>query len=227
MTIYGLLPLQSAIAYECTASGQDDLYQVYVELDWHGDLDRARLEQALQAVAIRHPALRGAATPWDQSDMVLPLPVLGRPGLPEAGTPVSPTAPGPARLELRQLEAGSYRLRIGFHHIIADRLSMEHLVDELVAFYQEPAPALPVHPLDYHGAVAGLFPNGDALLPARRYWRETLEGVPTRSRWRFGREVSHGKVRRVEARLDAATYGRICQLAQDHRLTRQALVLAA
>ncbi|MDK2125433.1 condensation domain-containing protein [Parachitinimonas caeni] len=227
MANLGLLPLQSALAYECLAADQPGLYQVQVELDWQGVLDKARLNAALQAVAIRHPVLRGHITPWDDSTLPLSLPRLVWAGQDAPTGSADVRAPGPLQLICHQIGEGVYRLRFCFHHIAADRLSMEYLLDELVSYYQQGVPADGVFPLDYRAAITPLFPEESALSAARRYWRGALEGAPTHSRWRFGSSVTATGVERVETQLDAAAYQRICAQARALGVTRQAVVLAA
>ncbi len=154
-------------------------------LTWYGvrltgQLDIARLTDALNAVVTRHASLR---TTFDDGRQVVhePAPVritveegdLASILAEENGTPFD-LRTGPLwRVRLIRLGIQDHALSIAMHHIITDGWSTGVLIDDLCAAYQGrslPAPELTY--VDY-----AIWQRDQDLTPQLGYWRDQLAGV--------------------------------------------------
>jgi len=166
-----------------------------------GNLDRAALQAAFQALARRHEALRtsfqehqGELTQLIHGAVELPLPLIDLGHLPpaereaearrlliEAATrPFDLTQAPLLRLTLVRLAADEHLLLVVLHHIIADGWSMGVLVEELAQCYsaalqgrEAALPALPIQYADY-AAWQRQRLDGAGLERQLAYWRRAL-----------------------------------------------------
>ncbi|HEY0022709.1 MAG TPA: non-ribosomal peptide synthase/polyketide synthase [Longimicrobium sp.] len=222
-----------------------------------GPLDVAALERALDELVRRHESLRThleerggepvqvVAPPAPFRLEVTDLSTLA-PG--EAGAELQRLAHAdastPFRLEegplfrasLVRLAAHEHALLWNLHHAVTDGWSSGILARELAALYQafsrgEPSPLAPL-PLQYgdHALRELERLSGDALARLVGFWRNTLEGAPTRleiapDRPRPAVRTHRGGV--VAASLGAGLPARVDALARAHDATPFMVYLAA
>ncbi len=183
------------------------VYNVPLALRLSGDLDRALLEAALNAVVRRHEALRTTfheaagrpvqiIAPFEPR----PLPVVDLGALPEASREEESRrqlrreallpfdlAAGPLlRARLFGLGEGEHVLLLATHHIVSDGWSLDVLAGDLGAFYAAAfrdlrppmLPALPIQYADY-AAWQRQWLSGETLASLVSWWRAELAGAPT------------------------------------------------
>ncbi|CAE6795835.1 non-ribosomal peptide synthetase [Paraburkholderia domus] len=184
-----LLPMQSAMAFDCARAGNNALYVVEVDLAGEGPLDVIELQRALHNVALCHPAIQGVVTPWDGLTYAPRLPVIDTVPVTDAGPQfrahppvVDVLRPGPMRFQLAVIDPESWHLRVSFHHLLADRQSIEHMLDSLARFYNGGGET-PV--LDYRDLDRALCPDAEVTARCRNYWRAKLADCSSEHRWRF------------------------------------------
>lgn len=230
------LPAQRAMAIDCERHRALPLYLVSVDADVHGPLDPAALEQALRLVALRHPAMQGVVTPWDGVERIPTLPVLervptvqGQAMFDEDMALADPLRPGPMRFRLGMIRPDRWQLRFTFHHLLADRLSVEHMLDELSACLTcADESATP----DYLDIDQGLRADPREIERCLRHWREDLSGCATGHRWRLP-PLRHdldtdppGPVEQTQGLLPPADWQGLQTRAARLGCTAHALVLA-
>ncbi|MFF5173343.1 amino acid adenylation domain-containing protein [Micromonospora sp. NPDC000089] len=167
-----------------------------------GPLDPAALRRALDALLVRHEALRVTFTVDDAGQPVQetadptpwPLEVVDLAGLPaaeravqvaartaaEAGDPMD-LATGPlVRGQLLRLAADDHLLLLTLHHIVADEWSLGILVRELGALYRGDPEPLPDPPVRYADVAAWQqhWLDGPRYAAQLAHWRSTLDDPP-------------------------------------------------
>jgi natural product biosynthesis luciferase-like monooxygenase protein len=165
-----------------------------------GELDRAVLARAVQAVADRHETLRttfhhhpdrgwtaratGTAT-VDIEFQEAAVAEAQRIARAEVARPFDLTV-SPIRVRLLRLTPDRHMLLLTLHHVISDTLSMAIVVREIAACYQafaaggpSPLPPLPVQYADFAAWQRELLGSG-ALARQRDYWRDQLADAPPR-----------------------------------------------
>jgi len=211
----------------------------------HGPLDVPALEQALHAVAARHPGLRSRVATDNGAPAFAPVSLTGplleryeaiREGTEaalearlraEAALPLDPRRDRAWRCALFPLSVTEHVLLVRFHHILADRWSVGIFARDLSAAYSallagKPAslPALPPPP------------DADEEEDAaqRDYWRKlfsrpapTLELLLARAQEGFSEYAGE----RIETELDPATMQALKEMAAAQSLTLFPILLAA
>lgn len=185
------------------AAGVGAAYNVQLVLALRGELDRAALGAALDALVARHESLRTVFSPdgAEQSFVApagLPLAVIDVTGLApaerdraalthardDARTPLDLRTGPLVRASLVRLGAAEHLLFIAAHHIITDCRSMEVVQKELAALYAafhrgQPDP-LPAQPFGYADFAA--WQRRAQAVPLLRdqlaYWTRQLAGAP-------------------------------------------------
>jgi len=180
-------------------------YHMTTRLRLRGELDRAALGRALDAIVARHEALRTTFTetdgapeqriaPAEESRFVLTDHDLGghadaRAGLgrlmaEEAETPFDLERGPLIRGRLVRLSSDEHVLLLSMHHIVSDGWSMGVLYRELGALYaahregrEAALPALPVQYADY-AVWQRRWVEGDLLREQAEYWSRTLADAP-------------------------------------------------
>ncbi|HEU0016243.1 MAG TPA: amino acid adenylation domain-containing protein, partial [Longimicrobium sp.] len=180
-------------------------YHVPGRLRLRGELDRAALARALDAIVARHEALRTTfaqvdgvpeqrIAPAEASRLRLVQHDLGgradadgelrRLMAEEVGAPFDLERGPLIRGRLVRLAADDHVLLLTMHHIVSDGWSIGVLTHELGALYgafrrgePDPLPALPVQCADY-AAWQRRWVEGDVLRAQAEYWTETLGGAP-------------------------------------------------
>jgi amino acid adenylation domain-containing protein len=169
-----------------------------VRISRHASVDRERLEQSIQDVIRRHPALRTRVVTvdnkpyqWIDPDVCFRLDYLelGPAGcdsssdtvlnqaLAEAARPFVPGEEPLIRGQWMEIPGKEFLLLLTLHHIIADKYSLDILLREMLMYYKGQGDQLP--PLSYTYADFSqwqqAFPEdlSEALL---FYWREKLRG---------------------------------------------------
>jgi len=180
-------------------------YNIPIAFRLEGELDRAALNQTLEALLLRHEALRTAFTVEDDrpvqriaSQVALPLQIhnlehLNREDYPtrasallddDAGKPFDLGVAPLCRFMLIQGPANTHDLGLNFHHIVADGWSMGLIAKDLESFYtaykvgkKPPLQSQPVQYADY--AVWQHQALADERLnPQVAYWRDRLGDGP-------------------------------------------------
>ncbi|KTT12968.1 hypothetical protein NS2R_06930 [Pseudomonas oryzihabitans] len=167
-------------------------YNIAGALELDGELDPARLQEALRALVQRHESLRtrfyeDAQGTWqridDSCELVLErLDLTAAPEDAAAQREAFALRPfdlerGPLlRVQLLHLAAGRQQLLVSLHHVVADGVSVEIFLRELAALYAEPQAVLPALPLqfaDYAHWQQERLAAGDAERQ-RQWWRDYL-----------------------------------------------------
>ncbi|HET7463026.1 MAG TPA: amino acid adenylation domain-containing protein, partial [Longimicrobium sp.] len=184
--------------------GLGSTYHMRTRRRLRGELDRAALRRALDALVARHEALRtvfaqvdgvpeqriapaesgfhlvehdleGAADPQAELDRV---------ALEEARAPLDLERGPLIRGRLARLAADDHVLLVTMHHIVSDDWSMGVLNRELSALYEafrrgapDPLPPLPVQYPDY-AVWQRRWVDGLVLQEQAEYWTRTLGGAP-------------------------------------------------
>ncbi len=177
------------------------VYNIPLVLRFTGELDRARLEAALNAVVERHEALRttfreigGRPRQIVSPFAPRPVPVADLRSIPdeslrrsEAGRRLREEAVLPFDLAagplLRSLlvtvDEREHVLLLTLHHIVSDGWSVDVLARDLGAFYTvSTLPALCIQYADY-AVWQRAWLSGEILESQAAWWREELAGAPT------------------------------------------------
>ena len=192
---------QERLWFLAQLEGPSSTYNMPYALRLTGSIDASALQQALEALMIRHeslrtcfPATQGIATQQVQSTLELPWSVLMAADL---ETPVSgwlrreaqrpfDLAQGPLwRATLIHVDASEAILALTMHHIISDGWSIGILVRDLgtlyEAYHRGESPTLP--PLSVQYADYTLWQHqwltGEVLTTQLDYWKTQLAGAPT------------------------------------------------
>ncbi|MET0266309.1 MAG: amino acid adenylation domain-containing protein [Duganella sp.] len=180
-----LSPVQQRLWFLWRLDPASSAYHIGGTLDWRGPLAVERLQAALQQLVQRHASLRTHVRSGADGE---PLQVVSA----AADIAIEAMATADAGALLAQpfdLEHGpllrvglysasqhAHRLTVVLHHIIADAWSMQLLIEELAACYQQPeqplAP-LPVHYTDYAMWQRQRLDGGERERQLA-YWRSTL-----------------------------------------------------
>ncbi|HEX8317857.1 amino acid adenylation domain-containing protein, partial [Longimicrobium sp.] len=202
----GALPLSFAQQRLWFMEQLDDLgstYHIPTRLRLPGELDRAALRRALDAIVARHEALRTAFVEVDGEPVqriaeASPFHLLEHDlgGHPDAAAELHRLAAGeagarfdleqgpPIRGRLVRLAEDDHVLLMTMHHIVSDAWSMEVLTRELRTLYDafrrgeaNPLVPLPVQYADY-AAWQRKWVAGEVLREQAEYWTRTLAGAP-------------------------------------------------
>ncbi|HEX9939022.1 MAG TPA: amino acid adenylation domain-containing protein, partial [Longimicrobium sp.] len=202
----GRLPLsfaQQRLWFLEQLGGLGDTYHVSTRLRLGGELDRAALRRALDAILARHEALRTTfvevegepvqriaeesrfhLVEHDLGDHPHPAAELRRLSAEEAGT-LFDLEHGPLiRGRLLRLGHDQHLLLLTMHHIVSDGWSMGVLTRELGALYdafrrgaENPLPPLPIQYADY-AIWQRKWVDGEVLRQQAEYWKTALAGAP-------------------------------------------------
>lgn len=215
-----------------------------------GDLDPARLQQALALVVQRHAVLRttfhaGEERPRQQVQDQQPL-VLHRQDLAgedrdaaiarriaaDLATPFDLAAGPLLRAALLRFADDDHALLLGAHHIVADGLSMGVLLDDLAGFYRAPDAAMPPLPIQFgdHARWQRDWLGAGEQQRQLAYWRTALgDEHPVLTlpldRPRPATQSHRGAV--LHERLDPALTAALERIAARHQATLPMLLLTA
>ncbi len=170
------------------------VYTITAALRLRGDLDVARLSDALDRIRARHGSLRTRFTDRDGSpvqliDPAAPLDLArqdlsdnpeGLEGALDAFT-AQPfdLARGPlVRCLLIRLAPDDHVLAFAAHHIIADYHSLQIMIAELAAHYGGRGASLPVLPVQYSDHALSQRRRMAEMQQQADYWRKTLADLP-------------------------------------------------
>lgn len=181
-------------------------YNVPIARRLRGRLDVPALRQAFESIATRHESLRTNFAAFDGKPVQVISDTRGlsftvidlshlkdaaleseieRLGRAEADLPFDLSSDPLLRIKLLRLGEEDSVLLITMHHIVSDGWSMEVLVRELAAFYDEftsgtPAqlPELPIQYADY-GAWQREWLGSETMEKQLSYWRTQLHGIPS------------------------------------------------
>ncbi len=184
---------------------EDGTYNLCGALRLRGSLDEGVLRGVLDDLQRRHPSLRTVfpvegGEPHQRVLAEVPVPLVTRdfgdraPGeafaaaLEEcaevADRLLAVDEVPPVRMRLYRLAEGDHLFFVVLHHIVADGVSFQVLIDDLVRCYNAgragvPPPAVghDIDMIDYALWEGEYLRYGD-LGPARRYWREALRDAP-------------------------------------------------
>ncbi|MFC4517286.1 amino acid adenylation domain-containing protein [Streptomyces ehimensis] len=176
------------------------VHNVPVGLRLRGQLDRERMERAVQAVVARHGALRTVFPKTDPPvqrvlpEVSVPLRIVDLADHPAATREEQARAvAGRDAGEVFDLERGpllrgtlyvlgptDHLLVLTVHHIVSDGSSLGLLVEELGALYSgdRAVPELPVQYID-HAAWQRRWLTPEHMADRHDYWQRQLSGVPT------------------------------------------------
>jgi amino acid adenylation domain-containing protein len=198
------LPLsfaQQRLWFEDQREPGSALYNMPAFLVLRGRLDAAALEGAFTALVRRHEVLRTTFpdTRGRPRQAIAPpspflLPRIDLTALPvdrreeealrqaqaEARRPFDLAAGPLLRGFLLRLDGTEHRLVVNMHHIVSDGWSLAILVEELGAFYGNPAAALPELPVQYADFTLWQRERhaGGAVAADLAYWRDRLADLP-------------------------------------------------
>ncbi|WP_164021073.1 amino acid adenylation domain-containing protein [Pyxidicoccus trucidator] len=232
-------------------------YNIPAAVMLEGELDASLLRQALEALVLRHEALRTTfGLQGDEPVQVIhprldvPLPLVDLSAVEDSAREaelrqrITQEVQRPLELEhgpllralLLRLSPGRHVLVLTLHHAISDGWSTGVLVREVGALYQsltsgQPSalPALPVQYADY-AAWQRAWLRGLVLQTQLDYWRQQLSGAPALLELRTDRprpSVQSFRGAAVPLRLPAQLASRLNALARQHGATPFMLLLAA
>ncbi len=229
-----------------TAEPSGALLNVCVSFAITGDLDHQRLQDAVTAVAARHPVLRTTyradatgepgltvhdqlAPGWSTHDLsalfdtsrTLRLEVLAQR---EFGTPFQLDTESPLRISLIRTAAHEHVMLLTAHHIAWDDASWQVFFRDLTRAYEGELAGE-----ELAEVIPGSVPADDHT-EALEYWRSVLADLPEP----LELPGPHGSVaptghrsQRVTRRLDADTVARVSELARQTGATPYTVLLAA
>ncbi|WP_304168426.1 non-ribosomal peptide synthetase, partial [Lonsdalea britannica] len=214
-------------------------YVISFTIQIQGELDVAALTQALDRIVARHAALRTRIAERDGT----PVQVIASEG---SGFPLrritadDPTASergteALAHGELTVVGPQSYRLRLSFHHLVADGWSVGIFLQELQSLYAafrhgngDPLPPLAIQFGDY-AAWQQQHMRGDVLQAQQAYWAQQLRGIPdclTLPSDRPRQAMQDYRGASVDIELDTSLTQALKSLSQHHGATLFMLLLA-
>ncbi|MFI3157992.1 MAG: amino acid adenylation domain-containing protein [Methylococcaceae bacterium] len=187
-------------------AGTSESYNISTAFQLQGRLDVAALKAALNAIILRHEALRtyfaeqdGAPVQIIQSSLSIPLTMIDLRGYPEEQRASESARLVQAdqaavfdldrlpllRAQLLHLEEEKYVFLLVFHHIISDGWSMAVFARELSALYgafsqglPSPLPELPIQYPDY-SVWQREWLQGETMERLLDYWKARLADAPT------------------------------------------------
>jgi len=178
---------------EQMGAGQS-VYTLAAALRLRGALDVGRLGAALDSVRARQASLRtrfvdegGAPVQLIDPPAPLELPRRDLSDRPEAlaealqdfARAPFDLARGPlARCALYRLAPNEHVLAFAVHHIVADYHSLQVMIGELAAFYQDAGADLPPPPIQYADYALAQRRRAGRMSEETEYWRRTLDGLP-------------------------------------------------
>ncbi|XXX82738.1 amino acid adenylation domain-containing protein [Sorangium sp. So ce134] len=231
--------------------GADALYNMPLALRFTGPLDLDALKKSLADIVRRHESLRtcfradehGAPLQWILPELDLPLQCVETPGrehdteglVAEAGRPFSLEERPPWRATVFRGSDHRAILLITVHHILGDGRSMARLVEELAQGYRlhraGAAQDLAVPAIQYKDYAAWQREQfeGGRRRALVEYWRERLDGAPSKLRLPTDRpwpavETHRGALARFSIAPDLADG--LKALARDHEATLFMTLLA-
>nr|AWI62626.1 nonribosomal peptide synthetase [Cystobacter sp.] len=197
-------------------------YQLHLALRLEGDLQAHLLVRALELLVERHEALRatfstehGQPVQHVRPAARMPLPLSDISGLPasrrgeeaarlfqeEARRPLDVERGPLLRARLIQLDSREHQLLLTVHHLVADGLSLEILVRELVASYEAlvrgRTPGLPPLPVSYAEALRLIDAHAEPSAAELSWWEERLANLPETPLFPRGRSQAHPRSREL------------------------------
>jgi len=255
----GDLPLaysQQRMWFLAQLEGVSETYHIPLAVRFHGKLDLAAWQEALNTLLTRHEVLRTVFINVDGQPKVQilsdqsRLPIrwkdlrgesdaqvqLKRLADEEANTPFD-LANGPLiRALMVQLDTDEYFFMINQHHIVSDGWSLAVMDRELSALYSaysngdpNPLPPLSIQFADY-AAWQHQWLSGDRLETHSLYWRTTLADAPVLLDLPTDRPrpaIQSFTGDRLPIRLDPQLTSALNQISQEHGVTLFMTVLAA
>ncbi|HEX4726248.1 MAG TPA: amino acid adenylation domain-containing protein, partial [Jatrophihabitans sp.] len=252
----GRLPLsfaQQRLWFLTQLAGASEAYHMPQALELTGELDRAALGRALDALVARHEALRTRfGSDGGEGYCLIDPPEVGfalrvedltdRPEtVPqvqqyEAGEPFDLSTGPLARGRLLVLARDKHVLLLTLHHIISDGWSMGLFTAELGALYatfhngaDDPLPPLRIQYADYAAWQRTELAEG-RLAEQGEYWRRALAGAPALLELPTDRPrppVPDHHAKEFRLRFDAELTAGLKALAEQHGCTLFMVVLAA
>ncbi|MCG1043369.1 amino acid adenylation domain-containing protein [Mycetohabitans sp. B8] len=255
----GALPLsfaQQRLWFLAQLDGASDAYHIPLALRVRGPLNRGAWQQALDALLVRHEALRSVFVNIDgqpqaqllSAETGVPMTWHNLRGLPDANTQLARLSAGETQAPFDlargplmracgiQLVDDEHVILLVQHHIVSDGWSIGVMVRELSALYRaacegqaDPLPPLSIQYPDY-AAWQRQWLSGERLQAQSDYWRATLADAPVLL------ELSTDRPRpaqqsfagaQVPIRIDAQTTGALKRVSQAHGATLFMTVLAA
>jgi mycobactin peptide synthetase MbtE len=220
--------------------GKDPLL-IYIELTLRGELDRAALQHALDALVARHEPLRTVfgqargvpvATVWPQAS--LPVQPLAVGEIPAPQLSIGTSEPPLMAAYLASAGPAEHVLTLVLHHLVADGWSLMVLSQEIAEYYQRYRAgdvAVPLPPTSFSQYVGAerQWLSGPEAAECEQYWRDQLAGappaiaLPLRPRPATPDFGTASEVRELTAPQTRA----LCALARQARATPFMAVLAA
>ncbi|WP_154814084.1 non-ribosomal peptide synthetase [Actinophytocola xinjiangensis] len=238
--ILPLSPLQEGLLYLSSYQPDGpDAYTVQLAVDLSGDLDPARLRDAVHGLLDRHPNLRACfwfeesdrpvalipesvTAPWTETDLrgqPDPLARAQRIAAAARADRFALDVPPLFRFHLLRLTDGDHRLLITSHHILLDGWSNALLVRELLALYRDRH--LPPPAGRYRDYLEWLDRRDRAA--SERAWRDALAGATSCTPFSTARRTGTAPDR-AALTLDA---GPLTALARRARVTLPTVLAAA
>ncbi|MFN2587590.1 MAG: amino acid adenylation domain-containing protein [Actinomycetota bacterium] len=239
---YPLTPMQQGLLFHSRYEPEGSLYHEQLVMTIEGDLDAARLEDAWQRVAARHPILGGTVVTENVAEPLLVVPAEPRLEVAqldwrasagdldaflvedrERGLDLTRQL---MRIALIRVADDVHRLVWSHHHLLLDGWSVQLALDELLELYER-------------GATAQVDPSGDyrsfaGWLRAREpaadldYWRDALRGFDAPTDLRLPVPAERGEGHGMVARhLDAEEAAAVAAFARAQRVTMSTLAEAA
>ncbi|MDT7642817.1 MAG: hypothetical protein QOC83_7105, partial [Pseudonocardiales bacterium] len=251
--VWSLTPLQHGMyfhsRYHDQTAADPDGYIVQYVVDLEGDVERARLQEAVQALVARHATLRAA---FHESDDGRILQSVARSvQVPLRWVEVTATGIAAQRDEIADVTAseraaplaldaapllrvacvrcgpGEHALVLTIHHLVADGWSIPILFDDLVALYRARGSARDLSPISSYREYLRWLADRDRAA-TRAVWERALSGVgePTLL-GAVGADAAPAPPRALEHAVAAADTAAIAALARARGLTMNTVVQGA
>ena len=227
-----LLPMQEAILFDCDLLGGHAVYTVEVPVWLKGSVDPERVNASFRAAVARHDAFRLRILPngvgdaglwaqslWDDAELVR---TLGQSK--SHRLPIDPEAGPPLEIRTMSMDATGAKFLIRFHHVAADRASIDLLLEDFVALYIGDTPGTCG---DYNASVRTLLSSygvGVAAEPSITDRSLRLAVPPTCS---DPASPSGRTVRRQSLSFDGHAWKTLRMRAREAGVTAHSLTLAA
>ncbi|MFB6453969.1 AMP-binding protein [Chitinophaga sp. Hz27] len=224
-----LLPMQEAILFDCALNGSHEIYTIEVPMRWEErNADPERIYQAFKRAVLRHDTFRvsikesmSESFAWKQT--ILPVAHFSENILFAADerAPIDPSVKNEVSLLITERKEDHISFILRFHHVIADRKSIELLVYDIVAFYTG---NIPPSAGNYHDAIHRL------LTSVQQLEIQQNEHMPATAVAQSPARITNDKslrVQRCDAMLNITVWNQLENIAREAALTPQALIMAA
>ncbi|KIO77841.1 hypothetical protein TH53_06795 [Pedobacter lusitanus] len=224
--------MQEAILFDCELLGSNAAYTIEVPVVLEeNNPDLNRLYQAFKKALLRHDTFRVIIRNPNENDKRLhqvfnPLLSIssGIDYITDTREPIDPYGKNEITFQIKQENPGVTTFLLRFHHVLADRKSIELLIGDMFSYYTN-SPLLPAG--TYHNAVAEILNNFDGLQgDLKSVQQNSVSGLSASQSVDSSRHLAIS-VKREVAVLDSSCWNQLEKKGRDAGLSPQVIVLTA